>query len=92
MDARPLKTSLLPVTQRTLEDIKQCINFLARNRCLACLDDINIRVEVLEQRPQDLDQYMRFKVTHQEQVEAKKEVLKSAQAVDDMYEVLAASG
>lgn len=76
MDSRPLKTSLLPITQSTLEDIKECIINLARARCITCLEDVVVRVGLLEQRPTELDPYMEYKTMIQQQIDSKKEVMK----------------
>lgn len=61
----------------------------ARDACLTSLTELQGFIKALNERPEELDEFMNFQVFHTEQAANKVEVVKKASVVDDMYELLA---
>lgn len=89
VESKTMKHSLVPVTQRTLDCIKNLLLVSAREETITALANFQQRVKVLQERPESLDGFMQFMVTYQDMVTKKRGALKEALIVDEMYELLA---
>jgi hypothetical protein len=62
LDAKTLRTELVPVTSAALERIKLLLLSMARQATLAVLDDITARIQQLSARPTQLDDFVGYMV------------------------------
>lgn len=69
--------------------MKSLLLTLARESCVAALGTLGQRINLLQERPQDLDGFMSYNVLHREQYDDRRSVLSEATVVDDMYDMLA---
>jgi dynein heavy chain, axonemal len=90
VESKTLKHSLVPVTQRTLDHIKNMLLVSAREETVAALGGMQQRVKVLQERPESLDGFMAFITTFTDMNAKKRGALKEAAVVDEMYDLLAA--
>ena len=88
VDSKVLRNELIPITQNTLDQIKGMLLVMAREACLGSLDELQGYCKALNERPEDLDEFMAYQVFHSQQAQDKIDIIKKAQVVDDMYELL----
>jgi dynein heavy chain len=88
IDSKRLKLELEPVTVSAMDNIKQLLLELARDKCRKTCEAFSSRAKTLEARPTALDKF----ASHVERVQAIKEVeaqiAKDSAAVEDMYKLL----
>eukprot|EP00854_Cymbomonas_tetramitiformis_P002484 gene2484-3228_t len=88
VDSKSLRNSLVPITTRTLDTIKGLLLNSSRDEVIAALANFQQRCRTLQERPENLDGFVTFMVTHTEMLGKKKAALTEAQVVDEMYELL----
>ncbi|KAK9828903.1 hypothetical protein WJX72_002692 [[Myrmecia] bisecta] len=88
IESKTLRNSLIPITTRTLDQVKTLLLGLARESCVASLASLQERIHLLQERPTDLEPFMAYQVLHQRQYEERRQVLQEASTVDDMYDML----
>lgn len=88
IDSKKLKQELEPVTVNAMDNIKQLLLELARDKCKKTCEAFKARTKIAEARPMALDKF----AGHVERVLGVKEVevalAKDAAAVEDMYKLL----
>ncbi len=62
VDSKSLRNALLPITNATLDDIKLLLLDLAREATLEALEDIQRRVDALQNLPVELDDFCTYMV------------------------------
>lgn len=88
IDSKGLKNSLLPVTQKALEVIRQQLLSATREETTTALASLKARLAELSDKPSSLKDYVAFAKTHAAQAAAKKEVQIMVAAVEEMYDIL----
>ena len=66
VESKTMKHLLVPVTQRTLDCIRNLLLVSAREETMSALANFQGRVKVLLERPENLDGFMAFIVTYQD--------------------------
>lgn len=62
VDSKPMKAELVPVVSNTQDKLKLYLLTLARTHCLAALEQLQERNNLLAQRPTVLAEFMEYKV------------------------------
>ncbi|CAG9462898.1 unnamed protein product [Pedinophyceae sp. YPF-701] len=88
IDSKTLRNRMIPVTQKTLDDLKMMLVSKARDLCSKTSGLMESYIQSLSQRPQDLDMFVLYQVMHREIVEKKAEVLEQFAEVEAMYHFL----
>eukprot|EP00242_Pyramimonas_sp_CCMP2087_P005349 CAMPEP_0198205188 /NCGR_PEP_ID=MMETSP1445-20131203/8681_1 /TAXON_ID=36898 /ORGANISM="Pyramimonas sp., Strain CCMP2087" /LENGTH=1441 /DNA_ID=CAMNT_0043877371 /DNA_START=94 /DNA_END=4415 /DNA_ORIENTATION=+ len=88
VDSKSLKLTLLPVTQRTLDTIKNLLMTSAREETLSALANFTHRVKLLMERPDQLDGFVSFQKMFTDLSSKKKAAFKEATLVDELYDLL----
>ena len=88
VDSRSLRNSLLPVTTKTIDDIKALLLDSARDEAAKVLASYTELNATLSKRPEDLDDFVGFGLAHAEAVENRASQVEAATTVDEMYELL----
>ena len=89
VDSKSLRNSLIPMTSRTLDDVKVFLLTAAREATIVALEVFRERCKILQERPTTLDEFVDFTELSAEMSAGKKEALAEAQEVDEMYDLLA---
>ena len=90
VDSRPLRNSLLPITSKTIDDIKAMLLDSAREeaaKVLASYHELNTK---LSMRPEALDDFVQFGLVHAGAAENRAAQVEAATVVDEMYDLLKA--
>eukprot|EP00899_Mesostigma_viride_P020786 jgi/Mesvir1/28709/Mv19680-RA.1 len=90
VDSKSLRNLLMPITSRTLENIKGLLLTRARAVTLTTLAAFTARVKALQERPTGLDEFVAFMVLFDDMQAKKRMAMLDASIVDDMYEQLGA--
>ncbi|KAJ7552701.1 hypothetical protein O6H91_06G065600 [Diphasiastrum complanatum] len=90
VDSKSLRNSLIPITSRTLDIIKELLLDAAREETVIVLTGFQERVFAIQSRPTELDEFVNFIKGFDIIMEKKKSVLAEAALVDEMYSLLAA--
>ncbi len=62
VDSKSLRNDLMPIALSTLDKIKLLLLNMARNTCLSVLEDMQMRIALLQARPTVLDEFMAYSV------------------------------
>lgn len=88
VDSKTLRNQLIPITQSTLDSVKTMLLGMARESCVTILTELQGYCKKLNERPEDLDEFMAYQVFHARQAADKIEIIQKASVVDDMYDLL----
>lgn len=81
IDSKVLKTRLAPVVTDTASDIKDVLTIIARNECLKVAEELQKRNAVLTARPEDLEGFMAYRISHSEQFTERQAALSQMEKV-----------
>lgn len=88
VDSKGMRNSLVPVTQRAIDVIRQQLMSATREETAAALAALRARLAELSDKPSSLKDYVAFAKTHAAQAADKKEVQALVAGVEEMFEIL----
>ncbi|KAK3272243.1 hypothetical protein CYMTET_19451 [Cymbomonas tetramitiformis] len=88
VDSRALRNSLMTITQKALESMKQLMLVAGRQEASKVLESFKVRNRAAAQRPERLDQFCDYMEKQEEMRAMKKDFLTEAGVVDEMYDML----
>ena len=89
VDSKSLRNELIPMTTRTLDDVKGFLLGAARDATIEGLEAFRERSRLLSDRPETLDEFVDFSELNTEMVTGQKAFMAKAASVDEMYALLA---